>query len=77
MRKPSPRASKRYRARTVTVRLRFADFEALTGQMTLRRPSNALTTIRRAARHSLQHIALLKKVRLIGIRLSGLASVNH
>jgi DNA polymerase-4 len=53
------------------VRLRFADFETLTRQTTLRRPNNALTTIRRAARHSLERIALLKKVRLIGIRLSG------
>jgi nucleotidyltransferase/DNA polymerase involved in DNA repair len=42
----------RYRARTVTVRLRFADFETLTRQTTLRRPTNTLTTIKRAAHRS-------------------------
>lgn len=63
----------RYRARTVTVRLRFADFETLTRQTTLRRPTNALGTIRRATRHCLERIALPKKVRLIGVRLSALS----
>ena len=67
----------RYRASTVAVRLRFADFETLTRQPTLRRPTNVLTTIRRAARHSLERIALLKKVRVIGVRLSGLASLDQ
>jgi DNA polymerase-4 len=66
-----------YRAQTVTVRLRFADFETLTRQITLPRPSNARATIKRAARHCLERIALLKKVRLIGVRLSGLVPVNQ
>jgi DNA polymerase-4 len=66
-----------YRAKTVTVRLRFADFETLTRQTTLRRPTNALATIKRAARNCLEGIALLKKVRLIGVRLSGLVSLNQ
>jgi DNA polymerase-4 len=66
-----------YRARTVTVRLRFADFETLTRQMTLPRPSTAVATIKRAARHCLERIALVKKVRLIGIRLSGLVPRNQ
>lgn len=34
-----------YQGRTVTVRIRFTDFETLTRQMTLRRPSLALSTI--------------------------------
>jgi DNA polymerase-4 len=66
-----------YRAKTVTVRLRFADFETLTRQTTLPRPSNALATIKRAAGHCLERIALLKRVRLIGVRLSGLVSLNQ
>jgi DNA polymerase-4 len=66
-----------FRARTVAVRLRFADFETLTRQMTLPRPSIAALTIKRAARHCLERITLAKKVRLIGVRLSGLISPNQ
>jgi DNA polymerase-4 len=64
-----------YRARTVTVKVRFSDFETLTRQVTLPRPSNALATIERAAHHCLERIALVKKVRLVGVRLSNLAAV--
>lgn len=63
-------------ARTVTVRIRFSDFETLSRQVTLPRASDALPTIARAARTCLEHIALVKKVRLIGVRLSGLVSVE-
>ncbi len=41
-------------------------------EVTLPRPSNTPRTIARAARECLKHIALVKKVRLIGVRLSGL-----
>jgi len=44
--------------------------------MTLPRPSIAVATIKRAARHCLDRIALLKKVRLIGVRLSGFVPVG-
>lgn len=64
-----------YRAKTVTVKIRFADFETLSRQLTLPRPSRNLPTIARAARECLEHIALTKKVRLIGCRLSGLVPV--
>jgi DNA polymerase-4 len=66
-----------YRAKTVTVRIRFPDFETVTRQVTLARPSNALPAIMRAARECLDHIALAKKVRLIGVRLSGLVPVDR
>jgi DNA polymerase-4 len=65
------------RARTVTVRLRFADFETLSRQTTLPRPSDALATILRAARDCLARFAITKKVRLVGVRLSGLAPVDE
>lgn len=64
-----------YRAKTVTVKIRFADFATLSRQVTLTRPSRNLPTIARAARECLEHIALTKKVRLIGVRLSGLVPV--
>ncbi len=66
-----------YRAKTVTVIVRFADFKTLSRQLTLPRPSSALRTIGRAAQECLKHIALLKEVRLIGVRLSGLTPLNR
>lgn len=65
----------RYRAKTVTVRVRFADFETLSRQVTLPRPSSAVATIARAAQECLQRVALVKKVRLLGVRLTGLFPV--
>jgi DNA polymerase-4 len=61
-----------YQAKTVSIKIRFADFETLSRQVGLSRPSIALSTIMRAARKCLKRIALVKKVRLIGVRLSGL-----
>jgi len=66
-----------YRGKTVTVKIRFADFETLSRQVTLPRPSRALRRIARAARQRLQQIALVKKVRMIGVRLSGLVPVDR
>lgn len=61
-----------YRGRTVTTKVRFADFETLTRQTTLERATNAAAPLERAARQCLDRIALVKKVRLVGVRLSGL-----
>jgi len=66
-----------YLAKTVTVKVRFADFETLSRQVTLPLPSNASSTIMRVARDCLQHLTLLKKVRLIGVRLSGLVAAEE
>jgi DNA polymerase-4 len=66
-----------YRAKTVSIRIRFADFETRSRQVGLPRPSVALPTIMRTARECLKRIALVKKVRLIGIRLSGLAPTER
>ena len=60
-----------YLAKTVTVRIRFSDFKTLNRQVTLPCPSSARRTIARAARECLKRIASEKKVRLIGVRLSG------
>ncbi|OIQ73593.1 DNA polymerase IV [mine drainage metagenome] len=66
-----------YLAKTVTVRIRFSDFKTLSRQVTLPRPSSARRTIARTARECLKRIASVKKVRLIGVRLSGLAPLDH
>jgi DNA polymerase IV len=66
-----------YRAKTVSIKIRFADFETLSRQVGLPRPSIALSTITRAARTCLKHVALVKKVRLIGVRLSRLVPAKE
>jgi DNA polymerase-4 len=66
-----------YRGRTVTTKLRFADFETLTRQITLRRPTNTRSVVERAALQCLDRIVLAKKVRLAGVRLSGLEGAGR
>ena len=66
-----------YLAKTVTVRIRFSDFKTLSRQVTPPRPSSARRMIARAARECLKRIAPEKKVRLIGVRLSGLVSLDR
>jgi DNA polymerase-4 len=66
-----------YRCRTVTVKLRYADFETHLHAVTLERPTADPETIRQAARCCLARFPLGKKVRLIGVRLSGLAKGRH
>jgi len=61
-----------YRCRTITVKLRFADFKTHTRTMTLAEPTDALGTVRQAGFKCLNRIALVKRVRLIGMRVSGL-----
>jgi len=58
--------------RTVTVKLRYADFETHTREKTLEEPTNDPDAIRRAAFDCLAHFGLEKKVRLIGVRVGAL-----
>jgi DNA polymerase-4 len=59
------------RPRTVTIKLRYADFETHTRQITLAEPTLAAGTIRAAAQACLNRLPLIKAVRLVGLRLSG------
>ncbi|HAM52364.1 MAG TPA: DNA polymerase IV [Nitrospiraceae bacterium] len=61
-----------YKGKTVTVKVRFSDFKTLTRAKTLQGVSDSLEEIRRAAFDCLKRFELKKKVRLIGVRLSGL-----
>lgn len=65
-----------YRGRTVTVKIRFSDFKTYTRATTLEKPSDVVEEIRRAAFHCLGKIEIKRKVRLIGVRLSGLEKVS-
>lgn len=62
----------KYRGKTVTVKVRVSDFKTLTRAKTLHEPIDSLEIIKRAAFDCLRRVELKKKVRLIGIRVSGL-----
>ena len=62
-----------YRCRTVTVKLRFSDFKTLTRAKSLPTPADTVEEIRRSAFDCLARFEIKKKVRLLGVRLSGLA----
>ena len=57
-----------YAARTIGVKLRFADFTTLTRERTLPAAVDDEASIRRAAFECLQRIAIDRRVRLIGVR---------
>ncbi|MEP9409790.1 MAG: DNA polymerase IV [Candidatus Brocadia sp.] len=61
-----------YTGRTVTVKVRFSDFETHTRAKTLIKPTNAVNEIRTAAFECLRRFELKKKVRLVGVRVGEL-----
>jgi len=61
-----------YRGRTVTVKVRFSDFRTYTRAKTLKNPTDSFDALRRAAFDCFRRFELRKKVRLIGVRVSGL-----
>lgn len=61
-----------YVARGVTVKLRFADFDTHTHAVTLVAATDEPEPIELAALQCLKRFALIKKVRLVGVRLGGL-----
>jgi len=64
------------KCRTVTVKMRFSDFKTLTRAKTLPGYSDSLEEIRRAAFDCLNRFELKKRVRLVGVRLSGFRTEN-
>jgi len=62
-----------YEARTVTVKIRFEDFETLTRSQTLSASTDTEEEIRKTAFGCLGRVALTKKVRLIGMRAGNLS----
>lgn len=61
-----------YKGKTVTVKIRFSDFRTHTRAMTMEKSSADIEVIRRAAFNCLSRFKLNKRVRLIGIKISGL-----
>ena len=64
-----------YKGKTVTIKIRFSDFETHTRAKTLEDFTDSLEIIRKAAFEALGRIELKKKVRLIGVRVSSLQKV--
>ena len=65
---------KGYRARTIGVKLRFEDFRSVTRNLTLTAPTAEAAAIRRAAGLCLKRVDLTRRIRLLGVRASALAS---
>ncbi len=63
---------KGYVAKTIGVKVRYADFQAVTRDFTLELPTAEGMTIRRAAGECLKRIPLEKRIRLLGVRASTL-----
>ena len=68
---------KGYLARTIGIKLRFEDFRILTRDLTLPHPTDDPVVIRRAAGECLRRISLEQKLRLLGVRASGLVSSSE
>lgn len=66
-------ARKGCRGRTVGIKLRYEDFRTLTRDITLARPVSAAMDIRRAAGECLRRVPLEQRLRLLGVRVSGLS----
>lgn len=61
-----------YRGRTVTLKIRFSDFETHTRSISLKEVTDSEETIRRTVFECLRKVELKRRVRLIGVRLSNL-----
>jgi DNA polymerase-4 len=68
---------KGYACRTVGIKLRYADFRSVTRDITLRHGVSDGVRIRQAAGECLKRVPLAKKIRLLGVRASGLIPVGE
>jgi len=64
---------KGYAGRTVGIKLRYQDFRSVTRDLTLPAPIQDAAAIRRAAGACLKRVPLDKRLRLLGVRVSGLS----
>jgi len=65
-------ARKGYVARTIGIKLRYADFESVTRDITLSTPTSDGQLIRKAAGECLKRVPLTQRIRLLGVRASTL-----
>ena len=67
---------KGYRAKTVTLKIRFDDFRTTTRSSTMEDYSASEQVIRKSAFTCLKRIDLIRKVRLIGVRVTNLEKIE-
>jgi DNA polymerase-4 len=63
---------KGYVGRTVGLKLRYDNFKTVTRDQTIAAPTQDAVTIRRAAGACLRRVSLERRIRLLGVRISGL-----
>jgi DNA polymerase-4 len=68
----SDMAARGYHARTVTLKIRFDDFRTITRATTIEGYSASAEKIRKAAFACLKRVDLIRRVRLIGVRVTNL-----
>ena len=68
---------KGYAARTIGIKLRYADFKTVTRDLTLPAPVADAAAIRRAAGECLKRVDLTRALRLLGVRAASLARGSH
>ncbi len=66
-----------YTAKTVTIKIRFGDFQTLTRAKTMAEHTDSEEEIRKAAFACLKRVELKKRVRLIGVRATNLEKINN
>ena len=65
---------KGYATRTISIKLRYEDFQTVTRDITLPCPTADAAAIRRAAAKCLRRVPLKRRLRLLGVRASSLSS---
>ena len=65
---------KGYATRTISIKLRYEDFQTVTRDITLPFPTADAVAIRRAAAKCLRRVLLKRRLRLLGVRASSLSS---
>ncbi len=63
---------KGYVGRTIGLKLRYDNFKTVTRDRTIPEPTQDARTIRRAASECLKRVSLERRIRLLGVRISGL-----
>jgi DNA polymerase-4 len=68
---------KGYASRTIGIKLRYSDFHSVTRDVTLPNAVSDGVQIRKAAGECLRRVPLSQKIRLLGVRASGLQGLDQ
>jgi DNA polymerase IV len=67
---------KGYVGRTIGLKIRYANFKTITRDLTIAEPTQDAKTIRRTASECLKRAPLERRIRLLGVRISGLSRLE-